>query len=54
LPGPREVLKLVGAMALAGPMRLREIEGETERLTRLAPALGDALDLFGLEAWAKR
>ena len=34
--------------------RLREVEGETDRLTLLAPALGDALDLFGLEAWSKR
>lgn len=42
---------LIAAMPLAGPMRLREVEGETERLTRLTPALGDALDLFGLERW---
>lgn len=45
---------VVAAMPMAGPMRLRDVEGETERLTRLAPALGDALDLFGLEAWSKR
>ena len=47
-------IALVAAMPLVGPMRLREVEGETDRLTRLAPALGDALDLFGLEAWSKR
>lgn len=45
---------LVAAMPLVGPMRLRDIEGDTDRLTRLAPALGDALDLFGLEPWARK
>ncbi|QYO76860.1 MarR family winged helix-turn-helix transcriptional regulator [Devosia salina] len=42
---------LIAAVPMAGPMRLREVEGETERLDRLAPALNDAVDLFGLEAW---
>lgn len=42
---------LIAAVPLAGPMRLRAVEGETERLDRLAPALNDAVDLFGLEAW---
>ena len=45
---------LVAAMPMTGPMRLREVEGETDRLTRLAPALGDALDLFGLEPWTRK
>ena len=45
---------LVAAMPMAGPMRLRVVEGETDRLDRLAPALGDALDLFGLEPWTGR
>lgn len=45
---------LIRAVPLSGPMRLRVVEGETERLDRLAPALGDALELFGLEDWTKR
>ncbi|MBJ3786625.1 MarR family transcriptional regulator [Devosia sediminis] len=45
---------LVAAMPMAGPMRLRDVEGETDRLDRLAPALGDALELFGLEPWTGR
>ena len=45
---------LVAAMPLAGPMRLRDVEGETGRLDRLTPALNDALELFGLEAWTRR
>lgn len=44
---------LVAARPMAGPMRLRDVEGETDRLDRLAPALGDALDLFGLEDWSR-
>jgi DNA-binding MarR family transcriptional regulator len=42
---------LVAAMPMAGPMRLRDVVGQTERLDRLAPALNDAVDLFGLDAW---
>jgi DNA-binding MarR family transcriptional regulator len=45
---------LVAAVPLTGPMRLREIEGETDRLLALTPALADALNLFGLEDWAER
>ncbi|SMQ85956.1 DNA-binding transcriptional regulator, MarR family [Devosia lucknowensis] len=45
---------LVAAQPMAGPMRLRDVEGETERLDRLAPALGDALELFGLDPWTRR
>lgn len=42
---------LIAAVPMTGPMRLRDVEGEAERLDRLAPALNDAVDLFGLEAW---
>jgi DNA-binding MarR family transcriptional regulator len=45
---------LVAAMPMAGPMRLRDVEGQTDRLDRLAPALNDALELFGLEDWTGR
>ena len=45
---------LIAAVPIAGPMRLRDVEGETERLDRLAPAINDAVDLFGLEAWTGR
>ncbi|WP_338721500.1 MarR family transcriptional regulator [Devosia sp. XK-2] len=45
---------LVHAVPMAGPMRLRDVEGETERLDRLTPALNDALNLFGLESWTGR
>ncbi|MCP8882925.1 MarR family transcriptional regulator [Devosia sp. XJ19-1] len=43
--------ELVAAVPLTGPMRLRDVEGEAERLVRLAPALGDAVELFGLAQW---
>ncbi|WP_297112306.1 MarR family transcriptional regulator [uncultured Devosia sp.] len=46
--------RLVADAPLAGPMRLRDLDGETERLDRLAPALNDALELFGLEDWTGR
>lgn len=45
---------LTVAVPLTGPMRLRVVEGETERFDRLAPALSDAVDLFGLESWTGR
>ena len=41
--------QIVASVPLLGPMRLRDVEGETERLDRLAPALNDALELFGLK-----
>ncbi|HEY4199437.1 MAG TPA: MarR family transcriptional regulator [Devosiaceae bacterium] len=37
---------------LAGPVRLRQVAAEPERLERLAAALEDAVDLFGLTGWA--
>lgn len=45
---------LVAAVPMAGPMRLRDVAGESERLDRLTPALNDALELFGLEDWTGR
>lgn len=45
---------LVADTPMAGPMRLRDVEGQTERLDRLAPALNDALELFGLQAWTAK
>jgi len=39
---------------MAGPMRLRDVEGESDRLDRLTLALNDALELFGLEEWTGR
>jgi DNA-binding MarR family transcriptional regulator len=41
-------LDLVGAVPLAGPNRLRQLETDPARLDRLTEALGDALDLFAL------
>ena len=45
---------LVADTPMAGPMRLRDVEGQTDRLDRLAPALNDALELFGLQVWTGR
>lgn len=45
-------MALVAATPLAGPMRLRDVEGQTDQLDRMTPALNDALRLFGLETWA--
>ncbi len=42
---------LVAELPLAGPARLRTIEGEAQRLDRLAASLGDAVSLFGLDTW---
>lgn len=42
---------LLAETPLAGPMRLRHVEGESARLDQLTAAFGDAVDLFGLEAW---
>jgi len=38
---------------LAGAVRLREINHDPARLDRLAAALEDAIDLFGLEPWVE-
>ncbi len=37
---------------LAGPVRLRHVPADPERLSRLAAALEDAIDLFGWKEWA--
>lgn len=42
---------LLAEAPLAGPARLRQVETDPARLERLTEALGDALDLFGLEPW---
>jgi DNA-binding MarR family transcriptional regulator len=36
---------------LAGPVRLRRLGADADRLRRLADALDDAIDLFGLREW---
>lgn len=44
--------ELVARAPLAGPVRLRDVSVEPARLERLAAALEDAIDLFGLTGWA--
>jgi DNA-binding MarR family transcriptional regulator len=39
---------------LAGPVRLRSVEADPDRLATLANALDDAIELFGLQRWAPR
>jgi DNA-binding MarR family transcriptional regulator len=43
---------LIESAPLTGPVRLRDVAVEPHRLERLAGALDDAIELFGLEAWA--
>ncbi len=43
---------LVAATPVAGPVRLREVDQEVARLDRLKASLEDAIELFGVEAWA--
>ncbi len=45
---------LVAEMPSAGPVRLREVDHDVERLDRLKAALEDAIELFGLGAWTPR
>lgn len=45
---------LVAEMPSAGPVRLRELDHDVERLDRLKAALEDAIELFGLGAWTPR
>ena len=42
---------VVRAAPLAGSDRLRQVDHEVGRLDRLTAALGDAIELFGLENW---
>lgn len=44
--------QLIADAPMIGPVRLRDLQVEPVRLERLALALDDALDLFGLEGWA--
>ena len=41
--------RVTDAAPLAGPVRLRHVDADPERLARLAAALEDAIVLFGLE-----
>jgi DNA-binding MarR family transcriptional regulator len=43
---------LLATAPLAGPVRLRQTAADPARLEALAMALDDAVDLFGLAAWA--
>lgn len=38
---------------LAGPVRLRHVRADADRLRRLAQAFDDAIELFGLEEYAQ-
>lgn len=48
-----EGAEIVAVAPLAGPVRLREVNHDPARLDRLAAALEDAIDLFGLEPWVE-
>jgi MarR family transcriptional regulator, temperature-dependent positive regulator of motility len=37
---------------VAGPVRLRTVPADPERLRRLAAAFDDAVELFGLKEWS--
>jgi DNA-binding MarR family transcriptional regulator len=43
---------LIQGAPLVGPVRLRDVAADPARLERLAAALEDAIDLFGLHDWA--
>jgi DNA-binding MarR family transcriptional regulator len=44
--------RLLATAPLAGPVRLRTTGADASRIRRLAAALEDAVNLFGLEEWA--
>jgi DNA-binding MarR family transcriptional regulator len=44
--------EMIAGAPLAGPVRLRDVVVEPARLERLAAALEDAIELFGLSPWA--
>jgi DNA-binding MarR family transcriptional regulator len=46
-------LDLLAQAPLAGPVRLRRVPTDHERLLNLAHAFEEALNLFGLEKWAQ-
>ena len=43
---------LIAAAPLGGPIRLRHVPADPDRLRRLAAALTDAIELFGLREYA--
>ncbi|MEU8657969.1 MarR family transcriptional regulator [Actinoplanes philippinensis] len=45
--------ELLEQAPVAGPVRLRQADADPERLRRLAAALTDAIELFGLEEYAR-
>ena len=49
----REGRETLAVAPLAGPVRLRVVGADPDRLRRLAVALEDAVELFGLERWAR-
>lgn len=46
--------EILAAAPLAGPVRLRSVPAEPDRVGGLADALSDAIDLFGLTTWASK
>lgn len=44
--------RLLTQAPLAGPVRLRHVMAEPDRLRRMAAAFEDAVDLFGLKEWS--
>ncbi|CDP52224.1 hypothetical protein [Devosia sp. DBB001] len=47
-----EGAELVAATPLAGPVRLRQVDHDPDRLDRLTGALEDAMELFAITPWA--
>ena len=45
--------RLLADAPVAGPVRLRTLAGEPERMRRLAETFDDAIELFGLKEWAQ-
>ena len=44
--------RLLAQAPLAGPVRLRHVPADGDRLKRLAAAFEDAVELFGLKEWS--
>lgn len=42
---------LMGTLPVAGPARLRTLQGDGQRLDQLSAAFADALEVFGLAEW---
>ena len=45
--------RLLAEAPLAGPVRLRHVPTDPERLHRLTAAFDDAVELFGLKEWSR-